>query len=181
MWACRDTHERPGPPTLRTPTAVTVLEPMHNRTRSGKAEFTVVNAVMLAVVIAIAGGIGVPLIEKVSGRAKRVALLENLRTLRSQIELYKAEHGGEPPALYQNTLPQLIRATNAEGIPGEPGSKYPYGPYLCGGVPVNPLTGCSIVTPTATFPPAAASGTGGWIYHQPTGRIAVDLDEFLKE
>jgi len=154
---------------------------MLNRTRSGKVEFTVVNAVMLAVVVAIAGGIGIPLIEKTSGRAKRVAALENLYTLRSQIAIYKAEHGGTPPVLHQNTLPQLTRATNAEGIPGKAGSKHEYGPYLCGGIPVNPLTERSIVTGTPTFPPAAASGNGGWIYHQQTGQIAIDLDEFLTE
>ncbi|MHC4176039.1 MAG: hypothetical protein ACYSWU_00945 [Planctomycetota bacterium] len=154
---------------------------MLNHTRSGKAEFTLVNAVILAVVVAIAGGIGIPLIEKASGRARRTALLQNLRTLRSQIELYKAEHGGNPPVLYESTFPQLIRATNAEGIPGQPSSKYPYGPYLHAGVPVNPLTERSIVTPTDTFPPTAPSGNGGWLYHQETGRIAIDLEGYLEE
>ncbi len=159
--------------------AVTVLRAMPNHNRSGKAEFTVLNAVILAIVVAIAGGVGIPLIEKASSRAQHTALLQNLHTLRSQIELYKAEHGGEAPVLYQNAFPQLIRATNAEGIPGEPGSKYPYGPYLRAGVPLNAITGRSIVTPTDTFPPTAPSGNGGWIYHQETGRIAIDLEEFL--
>jgi general secretion pathway protein G len=162
-------------------TMVTLLGPMRTPTRSGRAEFTLVNAVMLAIVVAIAGAIGIPLIEKTSGRAQRAALLENLHTLRSQIELYKAEHGGEAPVLYQNTFPQLTRATNAQGIPGEPGSKYSYGPYLRYGVPVNPITGRSIVALSDTFPPTAASGNGGWIYHQESGRIAADLDEFLSE
>jgi general secretion pathway protein G len=162
-------------------TALTVLGPMLNPTRKGKAEFTLVNAVILAVMVAIGGAFGIPLVEKASDRAKRAALLENLHTLRSQIELYKVEHGGEPPVVYQNTFPQLIRATNAQGLPGETGSKYPYGPYLHGGVPVNPVTGRSIVTLTDSFPPAAASGNGGWIYHQQTGRIAADLDEFLDQ
>ena len=152
---------------------------MLNHSRSGKAEFTVLNAVILAIVVAIAGGVGIPLIEKVSSRAQHTAVLQNLHTLRSQIELYKLEHKGEAPVLYQNAFPQLIRATNAEGIPGEPGSKYPYGPYLHAGVPLNPITGRSIVTPTDTFPPTAPSGNGGWIYHQETGRIAIDLEEFL--
>ena len=154
-------------------------EPMLNHARSGKKEFTLVDAVILAIVVAIAGGIGIPLIEKASGRAGQSAVLQNLHTLRSQIELYKAEHGGKPPVLYENTFPQLIRATNARGIPGDPGSKYPYGPYLHEGVPVNSVTGRSIVTATDTFPPTAPSGNGGWIYHQKTGRIAIDLEEFL--
>ena len=162
-----------------TPAAVMVLRAMLNHNRSGKAEFTVLNAVILAIVVAIAGGVGIPLIEKVTSRAQHTAVLQNLHMLRSQIELYKLEHKGEAPVLYRNAFPQLIRATNAEGIPGEPGGKYPYGPYLRAGVPLNPITGRSIVTPTDTFPPTAPSGNGGWIYHQETGRIAIDLEEFL--
>jgi general secretion pathway protein G len=154
---------------------------MLNPTRKGKAEFTLISAVLLAVMATIGGVFGIPLVDKARDRAKSAALLENLHTLRSQIELYKVEHGGEPPVVYQNTFPQLIRATNAQGLPGEAGSKFPYGPYLHGGVPVNPVTGRSIVTLTDTFPPAAASGNGGWIYHQQTGRIAADLDEFLNQ
>lgn len=154
---------------------------MLNHNRSGKSEFTLVDAVILAVVVAIVGAFGIPLIEKTSGRAQRTAVLQNLHTLRSQIELYKVEHGGAAPVLYQNTFPQLIRATNAAGIPGEPGEKYPYGPYLRTGVPVNSITGCSIVTLTDTFPPKAATDNGGWIYHQETGQIAIDLQEFLTQ
>jgi general secretion pathway protein G len=150
-------------------------------TRSGRAELRLIDAVLLAIVVAIAGGIGIPLAKKASDRAKRVALKENLRTLRSQIELYKLEHAGEPPVVYQNAFPQLLRATNAEGIPGEPGGKYPCGPYLHAGIPVNPITGRSIVTLTDAFPPTVASGNGGWLYHQQSGRIAVDLEGFLNE
>lgn len=180
-WNWRDTTGDLRLLAWTTRAVATVLGPMLSRIRSGKAELTLVNAVILAIVVAIAGGVGVPLVRKASRRAERTALLQNLRTLRSQIALYKLEHGGQPPALYQNTFPQLIRATNAEGIPGQAGSKYPYGPYLHGGVPVNPVTGCSIVTLTDTFPPAAPSGNGGWIYHQQTGQIAIDLEEFLTE
>ena len=69
--------------------------------------------------------------------------------------------------------------TNAQGRPGVPGSKYPFGPYLHNGVPVNPITGRSIVTATDTFPPTAQSGNGGWLYHESTGQIAPDLAQFL--
>ena len=149
--------------------------------RRGRAALTLVDAVLLAVVVAIGVGVGVPVIERTSADARRAVLRENLHTLRSQIELYKLEHGGRPPLAYENTFPQLTRATNAEGVPGERGSKFPYGPYLQTGVPVNPITGCSIITLTETFPPTAPSGNGGWLYHQATGRIAADLEEYLTE
>ena len=159
--------------------AIGVLGYMVSSARRGKTEFTVINAMILAVVIAIIGAVAIPLLEMASGNAKSTAVLQNLRTLRSQIELYKLEHGGEPPMLYQGTFPQLIRPTNTQGIPGDPGAKYPYGPYLQSGLPVNPFTGSSIVTLTDTFPPKEPSGNGGWLYHQQTGRIAADLADFL--
>ncbi len=139
------------------------------------------NAVIFAVVIAIVGAVAVPLFETASGRAELSALLRNLHTLRSQIELYKAEHDGRPPVAYQGTFPQLIKATNDAGIPGPPGPEFPHGPYLRGGVPVNSMTGRSIVTLTETFPPDSPSGNGGWIYHQASGQIAADTQRFLTE
>lgn len=149
--------------------------------RSGKSELPVMNALIVAVMVTILGAVVIPLLETTGEQAKSTALLQNLRTLRSQIELYKLEHNGNAPVLYQGSLPQLIRATDVDGIPGVPDSKHPYGPYLRNGIPLNPITGRSIVTATDTFPPTAPSGNGGWLYHRPTGRIAADLAEFLEK
>lgn len=168
-------------PTTVALAAIAVIGYLVSHTRHGRTELTFLDALILAVLIAIVGATGIPLLEATNHRAQIVALRENLRALRSQIELYELEHRGQPPVLCEGTLPQLIRATNAAGAIGPPGSRYPFGPYLRGGVPVNPVTGCSIVTAIDTFPPAAASGNDGWLYHQASGRIAADLKEFLKE
>jgi len=161
--------------------ALALIGYMASYARSGKADFTVIDAVIVAVLAAIVGATTIPLLEMANRRAKTTALLQNLHTLRSQIELYKLGHGGEPPVLYQGSFPQLIRATNAEGIPGEPGTEYPFGPYLRSGLPLNPITGRSIVTATGVFPPTAPSKNGGWLYHQATGQIAADLAEYLDQ
>ena len=142
---------------------------------------TVVNAVLLAIVVAIVGAAVVPLYEQASGGAQSSALLKNLQTLRRQIELYKVQHGGSAPILHKGALPQLTRSTNEKGEPGPSGSMFPFGPYLRNGVPVNPITSRSIVTATWTFPPTEPSGNGGWLYHQETGQIAADLEEYLDE
>ena len=160
--------------------SVAVIGYMLSRIQSGKTELTVMNAMILAIIVAILGAAAIPIIEMTSRQAKTSALLQNLATLRSQIELYKLDHRNHPPVLYEGTLPQLIRSTNGDGVPGEAGNEHPYGPYLRTGVPVNPLTGCSIVMPTDAFPPKAASGSSGWLYHQPTGQIAADLEGFLE-
>ena len=161
--------------------ALALIGYMASYARSGKAEFTVIDAVIVAVLAAIVGATTIPLLEMTNRRAKAAALLQNLHTLRSQIELYKLGHGGEPPVLYQGSFPQLLRATNAEGVPGEPGTEYPCGPYLRSGMPLNPITGRSIVTATDAFPPTAPSKNCGWLYHQATGQIAADLAGYLDQ
>ena len=152
---------------------------MSGRNRHGRTNLTVIDAVLLIVVIAIVCATAVPLIEAANRRAQQSALAQNLHTLRSQIELYKAEHGGQTPLLHDGTLPQMVQPTNADGMPGPAGGKYPFGPYLRSGVPTNPVSGRSVITATKSFPPTAASGNGGWLYHQETGQIVPDLEEYL--
>jgi hypothetical protein len=83
--------------------------------------------------------------------------------------------------LFKGEMPQLTHHTNAEGVPGPAGSQFPYGPYLPEGIPANPFTGSSKVNSTEVFPPSAATGRGGWLYHQETGRITADVEEHLTE
>jgi hypothetical protein len=120
-----------------------------------------------------------PILEAAAYTARHSALMQNLYTLRSQIGLYCLEHGGEPPVLVESTLPQLVHRTDANGTPGQSASRFPHGPYLPRGIPVNPVTGRSVITATDSFPPKAASGNGGWLYHEATGQIAADLPEAL--
>ena len=168
---------------LPVDTAVTAiaLSFMASHFRSGRRELGLIDALIVGVVTTIVGATAIPLFEKASRQAKTTTLRQDVRTMRSQIELYKLEHGGQVPVFYEGTFPQLIRSTNAEGTPGPPDSKHPYGPYLQTGVPVNPFSGRSVITLTETFPPTQPSGNAGWLYHQPTGQIAADLDGFLTE
>ena len=159
--------------------ALAVLGHMIHRFRSGGAEFSIFDAVIVTLAVTILGASAIPLVETTSQQAKNSSLLQGLHTLRSQIELYKLEHGGKPPLLYEGSFPQLIRATDAAGTPGVSGKKFPHGPYLRRGVPMNPITGRSVVTATDIFPPTEPSGNGGWFYHQETGRIAPDLKGYL--
>lgn len=162
--------------------AIAALGYMVSRFRQREHEaFTLLDGLMLVLLMAIATATGIPLVEAATQSAKVVVLRDNLQTLRTQVEAYKIQHHGEPPVLYQGGFPQLFQATDAEGVPGPVGGKHPFGPYLRIGLPTNPLTGQVIVTPTKEFPPVAASGNGGWLYHQPTGQIAPDLPGMLSE
>jgi len=147
--------------------------------RTGRADLSVTNAMFLVVFVAILGATAIPLIEKSSRQAKSTALLQNLQSLRRQIERYRVEHHGHTPMLHEGTLPQLLQVTNGEGVLGVLEGEHSFGPYLQSGIPVNSLTGRSIVVRCDEFPPTESSGNGGWLYHQQTGQIAVDLPEFL--
>ena len=143
--------------------------------RHRSAPFSSMDALIVAAIMAIVSAAVMPAINSATDRAKATALQQNLRLLRNQIERYKAEHRGQLPLLFKGTFPQLVNATDVDGVPGPAGRSYPYGPYLPAGVPINPYTGKSTVEAVDTFPPSHGNG-GGWIYHQQTGRIAADLE-----
>ncbi len=147
--------------------------------RRNRGEFTLVDALILIAMMVIISGTAVPVVESLSGRAKASAALQTLRTFREQIELYKVEHGGRIPLLFEGAFPQLTTSTNETGVPGKAGPDYPLGPYLQAGIPVNPMTNIDIVSPTDEFPPKKPSCNGGWLYHQETGQIALDVDGYL--
>ena len=142
-------------------------------------QFTLLDAMLVVAIMAVGTAVAMPLFGVAQDQANSSALSQNLRTLREQIALYKAEHAGQPPLLFEGGFPQLAHATDSQGAPGPKSKSHPYGPYLPGGVPVNPYPGVSAVTATETFPPVAPTDTGGWLYHQPTGRIVPDLEGHL--
>jgi general secretion pathway protein G len=136
------------------------------------------DGVIFVVLVAIVTAIAVPMLEVLNRRAEESTLRQNLRTLRSQIELYKLEHGGQPPLLHDGEFPQLRTATNAKGVPGPRGEKFPFGPYLKAGVPTNPMTGGYRVLPVDEFPPTETLDGAAWLYHQPTGQIVPNVEGY---
>ncbi len=141
--------------------------------------FTLVEVLIVVVILAILAGTVIPQFTASSDDAKDSAALYNLHTLRAQIELYKVQHGGTAPALTAGAFPQLTLATDATGGTGQPGTTYPFGPYLASGIPPNPITGVATVTVLATIPPSAESGTDGWLYHAASGQIYIDKTGYL--
>ena len=166
-------------PSIAFVVALVALGVCAARVRFWRDNFTLFDAGAVLVAMTAGSMALVPLIEASRDEAKTVALIEDLRILRSQIELYTLQHGGRPPLLYKGTFPQLISPTNVVGVPGTPGRRFPFGPYLAR-IPANPVTGVATVTPIAQYPPTAASEGGGWLYHQASGRIFVDLPEHLQ-
>jgi hypothetical protein len=109
--------------------------------------------------------------------AKRSSLLSTLTTLRSQIEMYKQQHGDRLPELSKYPeWAQLTRRTRADGTPATDGT---FGPYIMS-APANPLNGFTGIGLIKKVP---APGTVmraeklGFIFSTTTGEVvATDRD-----
>ncbi len=141
--------------------------------RAGRG-FTLIEVLIVVALVAILAATVIPRFSSSTEDAMESALEYNLSVLRSQIEIYRAQHFGEVPQIQNNSLPQLTAATNAYGEIGAPGPSYPCGPYMKDGLPVNPFDDSNKVSPVAVpgQKPNAAVGTlGGWQYDESNGAI----------
>ncbi len=132
-------------------------EPHHARPTG----FTLIEILIVVVIIGILAAIVVPNFTNATDTASTASIQMNLRRIRNQIEVYRAEHGAKAPTLAdivdQLTLASDISGnTAAEGTPG-----YPLGPYI-DEIPVNSNTGASDIFDGAV-------GSSAWYYNQSTG------------
>lgn len=123
--------------------------------------FTLIEVLIVVVIIGILAAIVVPNFTNATDTAGANAIQMNVRRIRNQIEIYRAEHNNTPPTLAdiedQLTLSSNINGnTAAIGTPG-----YPLGPYVVT-IPVNFNTGASDIS-------NGAVGTSAWYYDETTG------------
>ncbi|MBN2474683.1 MAG: type II secretion system protein [Pirellulales bacterium] len=141
--------------------------------RGCRCGFTLIEVLIVVVIMAVLAAVVIPQVLAPTKDAKQSTLQHNLHVLRSQIELYRASHQGDYPAIESNDLPQLTKATNSEGETGIASPAYPYGPYIVL-VPPNPFDGSSEVSAVAVpgaVPTAVSGSLGGWQYDETTGGI----------
>jgi prepilin-type N-terminal cleavage/methylation domain-containing protein len=146
---------------------------MRKRTRA----FTLVEVLIVVLVLAILAAIVIPQLSGASARGRASMLADDVRLLRSQIQVYKAQHN-VPPG-YPNGNPtraataqafndQMTLLTNATGTTAAltaDANIYMYGPYMQM-IPVNPVNGLAtvwIIADGAAFP-TSPDNNYGWIY-----------------
>src|SRR3989449_1967848 len=106
-----------------------------NMTRLQRRGFTLVEILIVVIILGILAAIVIPQFTNASQDARKSSLVSQLQTLRSQIELYKLQHGDALPDLVTNWNPM----TTVTAYAGKN-----YGPYMQA-IPLNPLTGASVV------------------------------------
>ncbi|MFI5380231.1 MAG: prepilin-type N-terminal cleavage/methylation domain-containing protein [Tepidisphaerales bacterium] len=119
--------------------------------RYTKRGFTLVEILIVVIILGILAAIVIPQFTNASQDARKSSLVSQLQTLRSQIELFKLQHGDQLPDLATSWDP-LTTVTTYNGVN--------FGPYMQA-VPKNPLNNLITVANTASLTtPAAGTGVG---------------------
>ena len=155
--------------------------------------FTLVELLIVVVILGILAAVVIPQFSDSSDSAREAALKSNLGTLRSAIELYKADHGDYPglnassggtctggtagtgaAGSEQALIDQLTRYTDPTGASCDLSiGSFVYGPYIKKGIPDNPYTASSdfAMDTTTALGGLSASGTEAWRYADDTGEL----------
>jgi len=157
-----------------------------NISRGAVRGFTLVEILIVVMILGILATIVVPQMTSASKEARENTLKDDLRYLRTQIAVFRAQHHdiapGYPSGKMSNApteaafLDQVrmysndLCATNATGS-----AAFPFGPYLQR-MPENPLNGSNkikIIANNAALPAPQASEANsyGWIYKPATQEI----------
>jgi len=133
-----------------------------------KRGFTLVEILIVVVILGILAAIVIPQFTDASTQAKTSSVKTDLQTLRSVIQLYKAQHNDDLPSTSSggaNFVESLTESTDVYGAT----SGTTYGPYLIS-IPVNGFSGSSTVTIGQAASPVVDSNTG-WYFNDSTGEI----------
>jgi general secretion pathway protein G len=134
---------------------------MTTRTPSARRGFTLIEILIVVIILGILAAIVIPQFSSASSDAKKASLQSTVQTLRSQIALYKLQHG--------DTLPNLSGTGAGNGWPALTATSVyqgtTVGPYMQS-TPVNSLTNGSVVKDGTS---AAAVAGADFVYDYGSG------------
>ena len=122
-----------------------------------KTGFTLVEILIVVIILGILAAIVIPQFTNASTEARWSSTASLLQTLRSQIELYKLQHGDALPDLVTDWTQFTGTTTFGTNT---------YGPYMQQ-IPKNPMNGLTTVENLASG--GAPAGNNGWAYDYDNG------------
>jgi len=148
--------------------------------------FTLVEVILVVTILGILAALVMPTFQGHIVKARESAAKDNIRAIRSQIELYKLQHKGIPPGYMNGSgIPEALMLLQFTGTTTETGAASPstvpsepylYGPYVKR-LPENSFNKLSniVYVPEATDFSTAADGTSsGWLYKKETGEFKIN-------
>jgi general secretion pathway protein G len=167
----------------------TYLRPAENR-QDRRRGFTLIEILIVVVILGILASIVIPQFSNAAHSARENTLKDDLRYLRTQIVVFKAQHRDVAPGYPGGDLratptwdllqAQLTKySSNKCDTNDTGGPSYPFGPYLQK-MPSNPMTGVSkvLVIANGQAMPTTFQGTDyGWIYKPETQEIVANSSE----
>lgn len=150
---------------------------MKSYRRSNRKGFTLVEILIVVIILGILAAIVIPQFTNASSDARQSSMTSQLQTIRSQVELYKLQHGDVFPTT-DGAIDSAWDWTKLTGTStGTNGATV--GPYLQT-APINPLNNLSNVVSLATAPAVGTVEAGGYVFAQDTGKVyGVDKDSKL--
>jgi len=156
--------------------------------RAFAAGFTLIEIMIVVVILGILAAIAVPQLSSATAESRQAMLKDELRFLRNQLLVYRAQHNDVPAGYPGGNLaatpdePTLVadltQYTDASGnISAVGSSTFKYPPYLSK-MPENPITkkdGVWVVT-GAALPAADQNQPYGWIYAPEVNKLAANLE-----
>jgi len=150
--------------------------PGHGPSHVGRGHrgFTLVELLIVVTIIGILATIVIPQFSNASTQARENALKDELRYLRTQIVVYKAQHKDIAPGVSGDFVEQMTLYTNDVGATSVTGSSaYKFGPYLSK-MPKNPMNDLNTIE-QSNQNPLVADGGHGWKYNTTTQEIIADV------
>ncbi|UCC22677.1 MAG: prepilin-type N-terminal cleavage/methylation domain-containing protein [Planctomycetota bacterium] len=130
-----------------------------------KSGFTLVEILIVVVILGILAAIVIPQFTSASTEAKESALVSDLQSVRSQIELYKIHHNDNVPGTQGETfVVAMTSLTNQDGVVDTSGGTdpaYRFGPYMRE-IPINPFNDLNTVSEGATAIVGQGDDSTGW-------------------
>jgi len=151
-----------------------------------KKAFTLVELMIVVTILGILGALVLPTFQGHIAQAKETAAKDNLKVIRTQIEIYKMNHDGVPPGYINGSeAPTALLAlqftatttlTGAVSPSTIQAGAYVNGPYIkkLPENPYNKLSDIAYVASGTAFSAAVDGMSSGWLYKKETAEFTIN-------